>query len=47
MLAEETQKRSELETKLKEREEQFDTANSEVTELLNENISLTQMLNER
>ena len=47
MLAEETQKRSELETKLKRREEKFDTVNSEVTELLNENISLTQMLNER
>ena len=47
MLAEETQKRSELETKLKEREEKFDTVNSEVTELLDENISFSQMLNQR
>ena len=45
MLAEGTQKRSDLETKLKEREEKFDTVNSEVTELLNENISFSKMLN--
>ena len=47
MLAEETQKRSELETKLKEREEKFDTVNSEVKELLDENITFSQMLDER
>ena len=47
MLAEETQKRSELETKLKDREEKFDTVNSEVKELLDENITFSQMLDER
>ena len=47
MLAEETQKRSELETKLKKREEKFDTVNSEVKELLDENITFSQMLDER
>ena len=47
MLAEETQKKSELEAKLKEREEKFDTVNSEVKELLDENITFSQMLDER